>query len=109
YLMSGHICYIPFSLELASRCKVVIPHAKWVGSGRVTLRYVFPIPPLEPGMQLLRFCRKIRFLGKIQKSGIRNSMTYRLPNSRKSNFATEPLSLFLVSPSVGCKLRAERP
>src|SRR5689334_511842 len=21
YLMSGHICYIPFSLELASRCK----------------------------------------------------------------------------------------
>src|SRR4029434_8148941 len=36
------------------------------------------------------FCRKIRFLGKIQKSGVRNSMTYRLPNSRKSNFATEP-------------------
>ena len=36
------------------------------------------------------FCRKVRFLGKIQKSGIRNSMTYRLPNSRKSNFATEP-------------------
>ena len=27
----------------------------------------------------------------IQKSGIRNSTTYRLPNSRKSNFATEPL------------------
>ena len=38
-----------------------------------------------------RFCRKVRFLGKIQKSGVRNSMTYRLPNSRKSNFATEPL------------------
>jgi hypothetical protein len=37
------------------------------------------------------FCRKVRFLGKIQKSGVRNSMTYRLPNSRKSNFATEPL------------------
>jgi hypothetical protein len=37
------------------------------------------------------FCRKIRFLGKIQKSGVRNSMTYRLPNSRKSNFATEPI------------------
>jgi hypothetical protein len=34
------------------------------------------------------FCRKIRFLGKIQKSGVRNAMTYRLPNSRKSNFAT---------------------
>jgi predicted dinucleotide-binding enzyme len=33
-----------------------------------------------------RFCRKVRFLGKIQKSGVRNSMTYRLPNSRKSNF-----------------------
>ena|SRR6266436_8719637 len=31
-----------------------------------------------------------RFLGKIQKSGVRNSMTDRLPNSRKSNFATEP-------------------
>ncbi len=27
------------------------------------------------------FCRKVRFLGKIQKSGIRNSMTYRLPIS----------------------------
>src|SRR5882724_3535678 len=37
-----------------------------------------------------RFCRKVRFLGKIQKSSIRNSMTYRLPNSRESNFATEP-------------------
>jgi hypothetical protein len=35
------------------------------------------------------FCRTIRFLGKIQKSDVRNSMTYRLPNSRKSNFATE--------------------
>jgi hypothetical protein len=35
------------------------------------------------------FCHKIRFLGKIQKSGVRNAMTYRLPNSRKSNFATE--------------------
>jgi len=37
-----------------------------------------------------RFCRKVRFLGKIQKSGVRNSMTYRLPNARKSNCATEP-------------------
>ena len=45
YLMSGHICYIPFSLKLDSRCEVVIPHSKWVGSGRVTLRYVFPAPP----------------------------------------------------------------
>ncbi len=32
-------------------------------------------------MQALWFCRKVRFLGKIQKSGIRNSMTYRLPIS----------------------------
>ena len=36
------------------------------------------------------FCRKVRFLGKIQKLGVRNSMTYRVPNARKSNFATEP-------------------
>ena len=33
---------------------------------------------------------KFDFWGKIQKLGIRNSMTYRLPKSRKSNFATEP-------------------
>src|SRR5262249_42149181 len=33
---------------------------------------------------------KFDFWGKIQKLGIRNSMTYRLPESRKSNFATEP-------------------
>jgi hypothetical protein len=33
---------------------------------------------------------KFDFWGKIQKSGIRNSTIYRLPNSRKSNFATEP-------------------
>ena len=33
---------------------------------------------------------KFDFWGKIQKSGIRSSTTYRLPNSRKSNFATEP-------------------
>src|SRR3989475_11419015 len=38
------------------------------------------------------FCRKVRFLGKIQKLGVRNSMTYRVPNARKSNFATEPSS-----------------
>ena len=40
--------------------------------------------------QGIGFCRKVRFLGKIQQSCIRNSMTYRLQNSRKSNFATEP-------------------
>src|SRR5215831_15822734 len=33
---------------------------------------------------------KFDFWGKIQKSCVKNSMTYRLPNSRKSNFATEP-------------------
>ena len=27
--------------------------SQWVGSGRVALRYVSPIPPLEPGMRLL--------------------------------------------------------
>jgi len=36
---------------------------------------------------------KFDFWGKIQKLGIRNSMTYRLPKSRKSNFATEPEKL----------------
>ena len=39
------------------------------------------------------FCRKFRFWGKIQKSGINNSMTYRPQNSRKSKFATEPFEL----------------
>src|SRR5882724_4484596 len=33
------------------------------------------------------------FGGKIRKSGIRNSMTYRPPNSRKSQFAPEPSRL----------------
>jgi hypothetical protein len=36
---------------------------------------------------------KFDFWGKIQKSDIRNSMTYRMPNSRKSNVATEPKSI----------------
>jgi hypothetical protein len=36
---------------------------------------------------------KFDFWGKIQKSGIRNSTAYRLPNSRKSNFATEPFNM----------------
>ena len=53
-----------------------------------------------------RFCRKIRFLGKIQKSGVRNSMTYRLPNSRKSNFATEPPG---VPPTWGGSARSSGP
>ena len=32
-------------------------------------------------MHSIGFCREVRFLGKIQKSGIRNSTTYRLPIS----------------------------
>ena len=47
--------------------------------------------------QQKRFCRKVRFWGKIRKSCINNSMTYRSPNARKSNFATEPWG-FLGSP-----------
>jgi hypothetical protein len=42
------------------------------------------------GGHFLGSVAKFDFWGKIQKSGIRNSTTYRLPNSRKSNFATEP-------------------
>jgi hypothetical protein len=42
------------------------------------------------------FCRKVRFLGKTQKLGVRNSMAYRPPNSRKSNFATEPLNFHVA-------------
>src|SRR5882724_644421 len=41
------------------------------------------------------FCRKVRFWGKIQKSGVRNSMAYRCQHSRKSNFATEPVQVLL--------------
>ena len=65
---------------------------------------IFPlrgsVPPLLEAEDLarhfLQFCRKVRFLGKIQKFGLINSITYRLPNSRKSNFATEPLRLLPV-------------
>jgi hypothetical protein len=46
---------------------------------------------LQLSVALARFCRKFRFWGKIRKSGINHSMTYRPPNSRKSNFATEPI------------------
>ena len=42
---------------------------------------------------LLGSVAKFDFWGKIQKSGVRNSMSYRLPNSQKSNFATEPFFL----------------
>src|SRR5215510_4054952 len=40
---------------------------------------------------------KFDFWGKMQKLGIRNSMTYRLPNSRKSNFSTDPPILYPVA------------
>jgi hypothetical protein len=43
---------------------------------------------------------KFDFWGKIQKSGIRNSTTYRLPNSRKSNFATEPVAVPVQAAAV---------
>ena len=46
---------------------------------------------LHAGQERERFCCKVRFLGKIQNLGLKNSMAYRLPNSRKNNFATEPL------------------
>ena len=55
--------------------------------------------PLLNGLRVMNgrgFCRKVRFLGEIQKSGVRNSMTYRLPNSRKNNFATEPQPLLTL-------------
>src|SRR6266704_2900536 len=41
---------------------------------------------------------KFDFWGNIQRSDIRNSTTYRLPNFRKSNFATEPNALPARSP-----------
>jgi hypothetical protein len=51
--------------------------------------FVYGVTGLGVGL-FTRFCRKVRFLGKIQKFCVRNSMAYRLQNSRKSNFATEP-------------------
>jgi hypothetical protein len=61
--------------------------------GKIILRQRLARGEVLPFMAKLPrgFCRKVRFWGKIQKSGVRNSTTYRLPNSRKSNFATEPL------------------
>jgi hypothetical protein len=47
---------------------------------------------------------KFDFWGKIQKLSIRNSMTYRLPKSRKSNFATEPANhLGLYAEELGLR------
>ena len=54
---------------------------------------VFPLESLLTSRGGSIYVAKFDFWGKIQKSGIRNSTTYRLPNSRKSNFATEPALL----------------
>src|SRR6266446_8007425 len=54
---------------------------------------MIPHPFFYQLVVLGRFCRKVRFFGKIQKLGVWNSRTYRLPNSLKSNFATEPSTL----------------
>src|SRR4029434_7871745 len=54
--------------------------------GGTVLQEVKPMPPTRNQGSVAKF----DFWGKIQKLGIRNSTTYRLPNSRKSNFATEP-------------------
>ncbi|HSX82934.1 MAG TPA: hypothetical protein VLQ80_30795 [Candidatus Saccharimonadia bacterium] len=71
------------------------------------LAYLYKLRDKESGGYLwgqslvfLGFCRKVRFLGKIQKLGVRDSRTYRPPNSRKNNFATEPTTSL-------CPLRPE--
>jgi hypothetical protein len=51
---------------------------------------------------------KFDFWGKIHKSGIKNSMGYRLSNARKSNFATEP-QIPLAVRHVRTFLRAQQP
>ena len=38
-----------------------------------------------------RFCRKVWFSRKIEFLGAIDSMTYRIPHSSKTNFATEPM------------------
>ena len=47
------------------------------------------LPPLKP-MPVDGFCRKVGFFEQNRKTGTINSMTYRIPNSSKTNFATEP-------------------
>src|SRR4030095_12797726 len=62
--------------------------ARYEEKGGVTvLQEVKPMPPTRNEGSVAKF----DFWGKSQKSGTRNSTIYRLPNSRKSNFATEPL------------------
>ena len=43
------------------------------------------------GLAKKGFCRKVGFFEQNRKTGTINSMTYRIPNSSKTNFATEPV------------------
>src|SRR6266581_6212366 len=71
----------------------------WLLASPYTLRYI-PLPAQLRSFSSQRMPQlegtikgsvaKFNFWVKIQKSGIRNSRSYRLPNFRKSNFATEP-------------------
>src|SRR6266581_5355186 len=71
----------------------------WLLASPYTLRYI-PLPAQLRSFSSQRMPQlegtikgsvaKFNFWVKIQKSGIRNSRSYRLPNCRKSNFATEP-------------------
>ena len=47
------------------------------------------------------FCRNVRFLEQNPTMGLRNSRSYRLPNTRKSHFATEPDKDFSSAHRVG--------
>src|SRR5437899_9150 len=68
-----------------------------------------PQSTLFPYTTLFRSVAKFDFWGKIQKSGIRNSTTYRLPRPRKSNFATEPFNEQLASEFLQDRSRRCRP
>jgi len=87
-----------FDLKIKDYVTVTAPHDGWE---RVTfkdaLNMATGVGESWPQRDLTRphgdedrFCRKVRFWGKIPKLGVRNSMAYRCQHSRKSNFATEP-------------------
>src|SRR5262249_16608208 len=61
-----------------------------LGPHRVTFRPMLSRVRTSTDTSLSDSVAKFDFWGTIQKSGVKNSMTYRLTNSRKSNFATEP-------------------
>jgi hypothetical protein len=110
YLMSGHICYIPFSLELASRCEAVIPHSKWVGSGRVTLRYIFPAPPSrnrQPRSSTVTLrCTRTRRLSAPRAVALRHGLrvTEAREGSRgRSGGVLSQNSIFGQNPKIGCQ------